>query len=88
LPASARRPLFADVRAALNRGVAGLRSALHGLSSKLLEPSQGKLPVLDYPFDRLVIANQLIGDQQTTIIFRHLDFSLMSRWQARIGDLD
>src|SRR5215831_5232540 len=30
-PASARQPLFADVRAALNRGVAGLRSALHGL---------------------------------------------------------
>src|SRR6516162_6520961 len=43
---------------------------------------------MDYPFDRLVIANQLIRDQQTTIIFRHLGFSLMSRWQARIGDLD
>jgi hypothetical protein len=43
---------------------------------------------MDYPFDRLVIANQLISDQQTTIIFRHLGFSLMSRWQARIGDLD
>jgi hypothetical protein len=30
----------------------------------------------------------LIRGQQTTIIFRHLGFSLMSRWQARIGDLD
>src|SRR5262249_22072737 len=69
LPASARQPLFADVRAALNRGVAGLRSALHGLSSKLLEPSQGKLPAMDYPLDRLVIANQLIRGQQITIIF-------------------
>ena len=43
---------------------------------------------MDYPFDRLVIANQLIRDQQSTIFFRHLGFSLMSRWQARIGDLD
>jgi hypothetical protein len=30
----------------------------------------------------------LIRDQQTTIIFGHLGFSLMSRWQARIGGLD
>jgi hypothetical protein len=90
LPASARQPLFADVRAALNRGVAGLRSALHGLSLEVAraEPSQGKLPAMDYLFDRLVIANQLIRDQQTTIIFGHLGFSLMSRWQARIGGLD
>ena len=54
----------------------------------LLEPSQGKLPAVDYSFDRLVIANQLIGGQQTGIIFQHLGFSLMSRWQARIGDLN
>src|SRR5262249_57632401 len=51
----------------------------------LLEPSQGKLPAMDYLFDRLVIANQLIRDQQTTIIFGHLGFSLMSRWQPRLG---
>jgi len=83
LPAPARCAL-ADVLAALSRGGAGLHSALHGLSSKLLEPSQGKLPAMDYPFDRLVIANQLIRGQQTAIIFRHLGFSLMSRWQARL----
>ena len=53
-----------------------------------LEPNQGKLPAMDYPLDRLVIANQLIREQQTTIIFAHLGISLMSRWQARIGDLD
>jgi uncharacterized protein (UPF0276 family) len=82
LPASARQPLFADVRAALNRGIAGLRSALHGLSLEVAASRDG------LPFNRLVIANQLIRDQQTTIIFRHLSFSLMSRWQARISDLD
>jgi hypothetical protein len=54
----------------------------------LLEPNQGNLPAVDYPLDRLVIANQLIRDQQTTIVFQHLGFSLMSRWQARIGYLD
>jgi hypothetical protein len=50
-----------------------------------LEPNQGKLPEMDYPLDRLV---QLIREQQTNIIFGHLGFSLMSRRQARIGDLD
>jgi hypothetical protein len=76
------RCALADVLAALDRGGAGLHSALHGLSLEVAAARDG------LPFDRLVIANQLIRGQQTTIIFRHLGFSLMSRWQARIGDLD
>jgi hypothetical protein len=55
----------------------------------LLEPNQGKSPAMDYALDRLLVtANRLIRDPQTTIMFPHLDFFLMSRWQARIGDLD
>jgi hypothetical protein len=81
LSALARRPL-ADVRRAPGRGLTGLRGALHGLSLEVAGARDG------LPFDRLVIANQLIRSQRTTIIFRHLGFSLMSRWQARIGDLD
>jgi hypothetical protein len=76
LPTSERCPLFANVPGAFDRGGAGLHSALHGLSLEGL------------PSDWLVIANQLIRGQQTTIIFQHPGFSLMSRWQARIGDLD
>src|SRR5262245_13884440 len=72
---SARRPLFADVRAVLDRGGAGLHSALHGLSLEVASARDG------LPFDRL-FANQLIRGQQTAIIFRHLGFSLISRWQA------
>src|SRR5215467_7075925 len=46
----------------------------------LLEPNQGNLPAMDYPLDRLGITNQFIRGQQTTMIFRHLGFSLVSRW--------
>jgi hypothetical protein len=72
--------------ATFRQGLDHLAPVRPGLVS--FEPDQGNLPAMDYPLDRLVIANQLIRDQQTTIIFQHLGFSLMSRWQARIGYLD
>src|SRR6516162_6857484 len=72
--------------ATFRQGLNHLAPVRPGLVS--FEPDQGNLPAMDYPLDRLVVANQLIRDQQATIIFGHLGFSLMSRWQARIGDLD
>src|SRR5262249_47602956 len=72
--------------ATFRQGLDHLAPVRPGLVS--FEPNQGNLPSMDYPFDRLVIANQLIRDQRTTIIFQHLGFSRMSRWPARSCDLD
>jgi hypothetical protein len=86
-------PTFVVASAGLPADLATFREGLDHRapvppSLVLLEPNQGNLPAMDYPLDRLVITNQLIRDQRTTIIFRHLGFSLMSRWPARSGDLD
>src|SRR5262249_13222831 len=86
-------PAFFLIAAGLPADLATFREGLDHLAPVRpglvsFEPNQGNLPSMDYPFDRLVIANQLIRDPRSTIIFQHLGFSRMSRWPARIGYLD
>src|SRR5262249_28951477 len=86
-------PTFVVASAGLPADLATFREGLDHRapvrpSLVLLEPNQGNLPAMDYPLDRLVITNQLIRGQQPPIVFRHLGFSLVSRWRAGFGYLD